>query len=51
MMTPAERRAEIERLQAERDHCAKRIGQCIILAAVVLIGGMWAVVIMAMLGV
>jgi len=50
-MTPAERQAEIERLRAERDHYAKRIGQCIILAAVVFVVGMWVVIIMAMLGV
>lgn len=50
-MTPAERDAEIKRLQAERDHCQKRIGQCIIAAGVVLVGGMLAVMILAMLGV
>lgn len=50
-MTPEERAAEIKRLQAEREHCQKRIGQCILLGAAVLIGGMFLVIIMAMLGI
>lgn len=49
-MTPAERDAEIKRLQAKIDHNNKRIGQCIIAAGVVLVGGMFAVMILAMLG-
>lgn len=50
-MTPEERAAEIKRLQAERDHCQKMVERCILLGAAVLLGGMFLVMIMAMLGI
>lgn len=50
-MTPEERAAEIKRLQAERDHCQKMIGRCILAGGAVFVFGMLAVIIMAMMGV
>lgn len=49
-MNREERDAEIKRLQAKIDHNNKRIGQCIIMGAVVLIGGMFVVMILGAMG-
>ncbi len=41
---------KMAKLQAKIDHNNKRIGQCILLGAAVLVGGMFMVMILAMLG-